>query len=459
MFVSRFSRLLAVTLLGFSASVASARAESLTSALAYAYENNPNIASSFLSVRAARQGIRAAEGGLLPTIGAEASLGYTWPEGVAPSGSSFGGPSDQIGLGYNQTLYDSNATGAAIQGAQAQYEAAIHGARNTEQNVLLSAMQAYVDVSTSRRLVEIRNESVGFVRAQLQSARDRLELGEGTNLDVAQAEATLAQSTASYQAAINTLRMAEANYQRYVGRAPGALSGGYNYGGLMPGSLDAALATATTAHPALLASGAQLRAAQFSYEETVAGFGPNLSFSGQVGVGGFTGGQVGSSASVQLRLSVPIYTPVRDPAVEQASIGQIQTHLEGLATRDQIVEAVRQGWSGVQAATAQIEAATAAVAASRIALQAVIDQNELGQATTLDVLDARASVATVEESLISAQGQRNIAAYSLIAAIGSLNAQALGLPVQPRTVEGDLVIDVTTPSAPAAPADAWSGLR
>src|SRR5690606_25667914 len=169
-----------------------------------------------------------------------------------------------------------------------------------------------------------------------------------------------------------------------------------------------------------------------------------------------TGGAVGTEASVSLRLSIPIYTPKRDPAIESANIGQIQSQLEGLSNRDQIVEAVQQAWSGIEAMTAQIESATAAVAASRLALQAVIDQNELGQATTLDVLDARASVATVEETLISAQAQRSIAAYSLIAAIGRLSAEDLGLPVQPRTAEGEVIVPVT---APAAPQDAWGNLR
>ena len=117
---------------------------------------------------------------------------------------------------------------------------------------------------------------------------------------------------------------------------------------------------------------------------------------------------------------------------------------------------MRQGWAGIQAATAQIEAATAAVAASRLALQATVDQNELGQATTLDVLDARASVASVEETLISAQSQRTIAAYSLIAAMGTLSAQQLGLPVQQRNVEGAVIVPA---AAPAAPVDAWGNLR
>lgn len=438
----------AVALLGLAATTV--QAESLTSAMTYAYENNPQIASSFLSVRAARQGVRAAEGALLPTIGAAASVGHTWSN--VPTRGGF---NDSIGLQYDQTLFNNNASSAAIQAAEATYDAAVYGSKNTEQNVLLSVVQAYVNVVTNRRIVEIRRESIGFVEAQVRSARDRLELGEGTSLDVSQADARLAQSSASYQAAINNLRTSEANYQRWVGHAPSNLSGGYNYSSLLPSSLEAALSRATTAHPALLASAAQIRAAQHSYDETVSSFGPNLSLSGQVGASGFTGGAIGTEASVSLRLSIPIYTPKRDPAIESANIGQIQSQLEGLSNRDQIVEAVRQAWSGIEATTAQIESATAAVAASRLALQAVIDQNELGQATTLDVLDARASVATVEEGLITAQSQRTIAAYSLVAAMGSLSAQELGLPVQPRTAEGEVVVPVVAP----VQADAWGNLR
>lgn len=437
--------------LGIGLFPVTASAESLTQAMAHAYSNNPTLASSFLTVRAAQQKIRTVEGGRLPTIGAEASLGYTWTD--APGRT---GPSDSIGLGYSQMLFNSGASDAAILGAQASYEAAVQGARNVEQNVLLSVAQAYVNVLTNSRIVQIREENIGFVRAQLQSARDRLELGEGTQLDVAQAQAGLAQAEAAYQGAVNNLRQAEANYVRWVGHAPRNLSASYSFGNLLPSSLDAAISAAMANHPALLASAAQIRAAQHSYDETVAGFGPTLSVSGQAGMGGFTTNTVASQASVSLKLSVPIFVPSRDPAIEAANIGQIQSQVDGLATRDQIVEAVRQGWSGIQATTAQIESATAAVAASRLALQAVIDQNEVGQATTLDVLNARASLLSAEESLASAQAQRTIASYSLIAATGALSAANLGLPVQLRGADGQVVQAVKVPTAPA---DAWGNLR
>lgn len=441
----------AISLL-FSASALAAKAETLTEALAYAYSNNPSIASSFLSVRAAREAVRMAEGARLPTIGGTASINSVWQNGGGMTTHSF---SDQLGVRYDQTLFDNNKSAAAILAAEASYDAAVQGARNTEQNVLLSVVQAYMNVVSNGRIVQIRRENVGFVRAQLQSARDRLELGEGTRLDVAQAEASLAQAEAAYQAAINNLRISEANYERWVGRAPRNLTGGYNFGNIVPASVDRAMAQAMAQHPALLASNAQIRAAQHKADETVAQFGPSLSLTGSAGVGGFTSGTVGTEVRVGLSLSVPIFTPSRDPAIEQANIGQIQSQLEAFVTRDQIVEAVSQSWAGLQNATSQIESATAAVAASRLALQAVIDQNEVGQATTLDVLTARANLLNVEEALVSAQSQRVVAAYSLIASSGSLSAQSLGLPGQPRSADGSAIVPATV--APST--DAWGNLR
>ncbi|WP_127143484.1 TolC family outer membrane protein [Pelagibacterium montanilacus] len=437
---------------------ASVQAQSLTEALANAYNNSTDISSAFLTVRSAGQGIRAAEGQILPTISGQAGVSGNWTDSPQPGGDEFS-TSQQFGLSYNQTLFDSFATGAAIRAAQAQYDAAIYSVANTEQNVLLSTATAYFEVIQDRRIVEIRREDIGFVRAQLQSARDRLELGEGTRLDVAQAEATLAQSEASYQAAISNLRISEANYQRWVGGEPRSLSGGLRVGHLLPGSVDAALAVAVIEHPGLLASQAQIRAAQFEAEETRASFGPTVSISGGANLNRGDSGSTSASANFGLNLSIPIYTPTRSPAIEQANIGRMQSELDAFSTRDQIIEAVRQAWAGLQSASAQIESATAAVAASRLALEATVDRADLGEGTTLDTLDARATLLSVEEGLVQAQAQRSIASYSLLAAMGRLTALDLQLPVTPRTAEGVAIAEKVPAAAPAAPRDAWGNLR
>src|SRR5690606_4347042 len=351
----------AVALLGLTTATG-AQAESLTSALAYAYENNPEIASSFVSVRSARQDVVQAGGAHLPTIGAQLSLNQTFtnsPEGVNPiTGQTVGGrsssTSDSIGLNYSQNLWDNFASDAGMLAAQAAYEAQAYSAANTEQTVLLSAATSYFNVLRDRRLVQIAEENLGFVGAQLQSARDRLELGEGTELDVAQAQAAVAQATAAFQAARASLLSSEASYQLNVGRAPGSLSSGFTTAS-MPSSIDSALAAARTGHPALLASQAQVRAAAHQADQVDASFGPQLSLSAGAGVSGFTGNDgVTQQAQIGLNLSVPIFTPSRDPSVERANLARISSELQSLSTYNTLEEAIRSGWAGVQTATAQI---------------------------------------------------------------------------------------------------------
>src|SRR5690606_8255535 len=137
--------------------------------------------------------------GLLPSINATISgsqnaalVGGQWSEGSS---------SLSAGLSYGQTIYDNNRTAAQDEAARAGAEAGEYELRNTEQNVLLSVVEAYMTVLSGRELLALRQENLNFFQAQLQSAQDRLEVGEGTRIDVAQAQARLAQGQAGLQAA------------------------------------------------------------------------------------------------------------------------------------------------------------------------------------------------------------------------------------------------------------------
>lgn len=444
----QFSRLVraAVAALTFAIVPATASAETLTEALAAAYANNPNIASALLSVHSAAESIALSKAGTRPTIGASAD--YSRGFSVTGGGNTTTSQSEtaSVGLSYNQTLFDNFRTDAQIRQAEALYDVARQGLRNAEQNVLLSAATAYMNVVRDTQLVQLRQENVGFLQAQVQSAQDRLQIGEGTRLDVSQAEASLAQAVSSYQSAINNLRISQASYERWVGRSPQNLTGTYRFGPELPTSLDEAMESSNARHPAVLASMAQIESAQHASEAARAAFGPTLNLIGQIGTQGQwssvsqTGGPAGSSGlsgSVRLSLQVPIYSGgALGAQSRQANIGQIQSEVDAFATRDQVHESVIQAWAGLQTAIAQIESATAAVAASRLSLQGVIDQQEVGQATTLDVLNARANLTGVQESLISAQSQRIVAAFSLLAAAGKLNPIELGLPVEIFSADG-----------------------
>jgi outer membrane protein len=292
------------------------------------------------------------------------------------------------------------------------------------------------------QLAQLRQENVSFFQKQVDSANDRLNVGEGTKIDVSQAEARLAQGTAAYQAAVSSLATSQASFERYVGHKPKGLSGEVpKLGNLIPKSVDAAIAEGTSSHPAVRMARASIRAAQASSESAAAAFGPTLDFIASIGstVVGASPPQSSAvpSGSFRLSLSVPIYSGGRNGAnLRKANIGEIKSEVDALAARDQIQEAVISAWSAYQNAAAQISAAESGVSAGELALQGVIEQRDVGQLTTLDVLNAQSELTSVREGLIQARAGRVIALFALISATGHLTAADLGLKVPIKTGEG-----------------------
>lgn len=412
-------------------SSAPAFAESLQDALASAYTNNPQIASALLSVRASAEDIAIRKAGKLPTISAGADLSTSW---TLSNGTQSNSKVSSIGLTYSQVLFDNLKTDAQIEQARALSVVAGETLRNSEQNVLLQAVTAYVSVIRDSRLAELRAENVKFYQAQVSSATSRKEIGEGTDIDTAQAQASLAQAIASYKSAVAAVKTSQASYERWIGHKPRNLSLGYTFGSVLPSSLDEALNHAEQFHPAILSAKAQLRAAQSASDAAKSAFGPTLSLIGNIGgsysSSSITGTNNSSTGSVKLSLSVPIYAGgAMGASVRKANIEQIKGEMDALSARDQVRESVISSWAGLQNAAAQIESAKSAISASNLSLNGIIEQQKVGQLTTLDVLNARTSLTGVQEAQISAETSRVVASFSLIAAAGRLSARELRLPV------------------------------
>ncbi|MFD2649801.1 TolC family outer membrane protein [Devosia albogilva] len=443
----KFRVLVAVSTLALTLGIAgtgAAQAQSIAQALAAAYDHAPDLQSALLSAKSSAEDIVRAESAKRPTIGASLGGNYNWavgpgavgPGGTNPTGAFTGSSTFSAGLSYNQTIFDNFATEAQIEAARAGAEAAEYQIRNTEQNVLLDVVQAYMDVMTGQQLVALRQENLTFFRAQLQSAEDRLEVGEGTRIDVAQAEARLAQGEAGYRAAISSLEVSQATFQRLVGAAPRNLSGGHDFSRLIPGTLQSAIAEAETGHPAILLAKAGIRAAQAGSDAAQAAFGPNASVSGQVGTSysTATGTSSGLSGQLGFQITVPIYAGgALGAGVRKANIEQIRSEVDAMGAYDQVRAAVIAAWSGIQSADAQITAAQAAVSAGQEVLEGVIQERDLGTRTTLEVLNAQAELTTAREGLINASSGKVVATFSLLAAIGRLTAADLGLPVEVKT--------------------------
>lgn len=427
-----------------------AQAMTLRQALEFGYLNNPNIMSAVLSVKASAEDIALRKAGKLPQISATASVGgnFSATQGAFTTGHSY-----RLSLSYQQTLFDNFQTEAQIEQARAFTEVSKYALLNAEQNVLLAIATAYMEVVRDTQLVGLRNDNVRFFEAQVESSDSRLRLGEGTQIEVSQSKARLAQAVASARAAAASLASSQASFQRWVGRKPQGLSSDFNFNGALPKSLDVAVAEAESGHPAILTARAAIRAAQAGSDAARAAFGPTLNLIGSLcGIGCFSASpdQGGMTGSVGLSLTIPIYSGgSMGASVRKANLEQIQSEVDALATRDEVRESVISAWSSLQNATAQIESAQSAVSSGQLVVEGSIQERDVGQVTTLDVLNAQAELTTAREGLISASASRVIAAFALLAASGRLSPTNLHLDVEIHSADGYI----------AKVEDVWQELR
>ena len=89
----------------------------------------------------------------------------------------------------------------------------------------------------------------------------------------------------------------------------------------------------------------------------------------------------------------------------------------------------RSSGAKIRRRSASIRAARASVSANEVALAGVREEAKVGQRTTLDVLNAQQALLQARSKLVTAEHDAVVNSYSLLSAIGRLNAPTLGLAV------------------------------
>lgn len=418
-----------------SGPVGHANAETLAGALARAYQYNPELNAARAGVRVTDENVPLALSGYRPTITGEASSTASSVDrrldGVANSSTQ--SLTSSLGLTISQPLFRGFRTQNAVARAEAGVAAARAGLQNTEQNIFVRATQAYMDVLADRAILALRQQNVGFLQEQVRSAEARFEVGEGTRTDIAQANARRAFALAQVSAAQASLTASNAVYRQVTGAEPGQLVTPSPFTAGLPRSLQGALDEALATHPAIVAARANIDAAQSAVAIAEGELLPEVNLVGNAErswTHGDGSGGPNDSLSATLRLTVPIYQGGRATTGVRQSIEQLgQRRLELDVTREEVRAAIYAAFGGLEASRAQIEASAAQVEAAQVALNGTIEEQRVGQRTTLDVLNTQDELITARITEINARRDLVVASYSLASALGRLSAETLGLQV------------------------------
>src|SRR6201991_2348004 len=440
--------------LGFVTTAACA--ESLPEALVKAYQTTPQLNAERARQRGTDENLPQALAGYRPQIIASLGVGLQAVRNLLPDNTFQSATLKPwtIGVTVTQTLFNGFKTANSVRVAEFQVKSGREALRNVGQGVLLDAVTAYSNVLANQSLVEAQRSNVAFLRETLAITQRRLNAGDVTPTDTAQAEARLSRGLADLNAAEVNLAISQATYAQVIGNPPARLSPADPVDRYLPRSRDDAIALAFKTHPAVLAAGFDVDVATTSINVAESSLYPTVTLQGSVSRsrdGDPTLSVFGTDqASVIGQVTAPIYDGgAAASQTRQAKEVSAQSRLVLDQVRNQARTAATGAWVAHEGAKIAVSASESEVRAAGVALQGVQKEAAGGQRTTVDVLNSQQDLISAKARLIGAQRDRVIASYTLLSAIGKLDVKTLALNTP------DYLPEVHYHQV----RDAWHGLR
>ncbi|HHL33139.1 MAG TPA: hypothetical protein ENJ30_02100, partial [Desulfobulbaceae bacterium] len=228
-------------------------AETLKSAMATAYLNNPKLQAQRASLRALDETINQAKAGWRPSVVGSGQYGYKHSSTIGTFASSGDRNPRSMTLEVRQPVFKSMQTVNSTSEARNNVNAAREQLTSVEQQILLDSVTAYMGVLRDIAVLELTNNNVAVLKRQLEASEDRFRVGEITRTDVAQSKARLSRSISEKIKAEATLTASRAAYRKTVGNSPASLEQPVSLPP-MPASEEAAQEIAKQNNPRLVAA-------------------------------------------------------------------------------------------------------------------------------------------------------------------------------------------------------------
>jgi len=436
--------------------ITSTAAATLQDALVKTYQTNAQLNAERARQRGTDENVPQAMAGYRPQLVASLSSGLQAVRNVLPDNTVQSATLRPwtIGLTVTQVLFNGNRTANNVRIAEFQVKSGREALRNIEQGVFLDAVTAYMNVMANYALLEAQRTNVQVLREIQATTKRRLDAGDVTPTDTAQAESRVSRGLADLNAADVAYAISKEIYAQVIGEAPGHLVAASPVDRLIPPSQVDSIETASHQHPAVLGAGYDVDVAQTSIKLAEGALLPQVSVQGSVSRQvqndpTLTTNQT-DQASVVGQINVPIYDGgMAASQTRQAKEVTSQSRLVLQQIRTQTRTAVISAWVTNEGTKVALRAAESEVKAAEVALEGVRREARGGQRTTIDVLNAQQDLTNARTRQITAQRDRVIASYTMLSAVGRLDIHTLDLNTP----------DYSTDVHYFQVRDAWHGLR
>jgi len=398
--------------------------------------NNPQTREVWANARVLAAGVGIARSAYLPSVSDNISADLNWNRPESSRNNPYTGLSNSIAASY--LLYDFGGRDANLESAR-QLLAAASATQNTVlQNILLAAVQAYYQVQASLAALDALRETERAAEESFRAADARHRAGVATPADKLQAQTALAQATLNRITAEGSLRTAFGVLANIMG-LPANQELRLASANPVPANpeivqdINALIEQARERRPDLMASKAQLRAAEADIEVSKAAAKPSVSvFTGY----SFSDGSnltSNNNSAVGINVEIPIFNGFAN--TYQIRSAKALADLRA-AQRDtlrlQISLDVWRAYHNLRTSAQSISAARTLVESAEESARVAFGRYKAGVGNILDVLNAQSALADARQQFVQSSLNWNIARASLAQSMGALdNAMIQSLPTDP----------------------------
>lgn len=413
--------------------------------------NNPRILADRERISAAGEGIRGAAAAFLPRIALTADSGVDNVDSPATRSSELVKPiqRDQVSLTFTQNLYDADRKDHVKREAELNRAVAEVRLESTTQELLLTGIEAYLDVYSTALLYDLALINEEAIVHQVDLEEKKLAAGASTSVDVALARSRLQLAQERRVVAQQQYEVAQVRYTQVFDRRPDAseLRLPVPPLRLVPDTLEEAVDMAIALHPEIASSERQIDIARTRQREVAADFFPRVDLVGRSSYREDVDASRGTRRdwSVLLQASWDLFSGFsKQASSSQAAFSYAASIFDRETAARRIKEQVRVQWTLVKTACQRIVLLRSAVDIASNVEDSRIKLRAAGRATDLEVLDTQTQTFNTMISLVTGltDGMKNV--YRLIGAAGRLDVDTVtkeaATPINDRTKPTSTVV-------------------
>ena len=336
------------------------------------------------------------------------------------------------GVVVSQSIFEGGSSLSKIKVAKNEIMSQRSILKNVEQEIFLDAIKLYADLATEKSNLKVKEKNVEVLKRQLELTKEQFEIGEVTLTDVSISEARFTLAESELMESLNIINSIKAKYLSIFGVGPSVPE------------IIIPLEEKKLDEKKLIAEGKNNNPKIRSVEFTLASLKnqisslkrkrlPSLKLEAEAKInqGYFRTDSEREVLSAFAKVDIPIYqSGMASSKIREAKENLFaQQELLKLETEN-LAASIVSSKSSYDYSSSRIVAYKKQIESNKIYLDGLKQEFQLGERTTLDVLDGEQELLESELDLIKAYKDYFTSYYEILFFTGKLNARDLNLNVE-----------------------------